>query len=171
MADDGHVDGAVALAVAFEAVMEDCIEGPVQAVLDGPVGAHGVACVLRAEAARGDVIAGVGAAVILEMGAGLDADDALGFRQAELAGKVALAFEPMGLGRDGDGALFDVALVRRMVAGHPVKRCIGEIVFDLLADGGLVGLDREEVIGPAAEDGIGDDGVGGNGVDGKPARP
>ena len=41
VADDGHVDGAVALAVAARAVMEDGIEGPARAVLDGPVAAHG----------------------------------------------------------------------------------------------------------------------------------
>jgi hypothetical protein len=53
VADDGHVDGAVALAVAAQVVVEDGVEGPVQAVLDGLVAAHRVGDLFGAEAARG----------------------------------------------------------------------------------------------------------------------
>ena len=87
---------------------------------------------------------------------GLDGEDALGIRQAEFAGEMACAIEPLGLGRDGDGAFFDaaVSLVHLVVACQPVGRSIGELVFDLPPDGGLVGLDREEIIAPATEDGL-----------------
>ena len=81
---------------------------------------------------------------------------------------MACAIEPIGLDRDGDGALLDAAvtLVCLVMAGQPVKRCIGEIAFDLAPYGGLVGLDGEEIVSTFIADGLGDGRVGGDGVDG-----
>ena len=53
-----------------------------------------------------------------------------------------------------------------MVAGQPVRRRIGEIVFDLLPDGGLIGFDGKQIVSTGIADGLGDGGVGGYGVDG-----
>ena len=69
MAHDGHVLGAVTLSDTGLVVAEGDVEGPVQAVLDGPVAAYGVGGLRGGEGARGDEVAGVEAGAILQLGA------------------------------------------------------------------------------------------------------
>ena len=87
-------------------------------------------------------MAGLGMCLLAAPDAGLDADDAGG---ALLGAAVALVV--LGVGFDGAG------------------RGGGEAGLDLGTKAGLIGLDRQQVVGAGVADGFGDGAVGGDGVD------
>ena len=68
-----------------------------------------------------------------KLGARLDLDDRRDAGHAQFAGKTALAFEPIDLSRDGDGALLDaaVALVEIDIDMGRVAPCVFEEAFNL----------------------------------------
>jgi len=130
--------------------------------------AHGVGGGLGGEGRGGDVVSRVEAAAILELGARGDLDDGGDAGEAELAGEAPVAAEPIDLSGEGDAALLDPA-VAFVVIGDAVEaggRRVGEEGFDLGAERRLVGLDREQVVGPGVDDGGGDGRIAGDGIDG-----
>ena len=90
--------------------------------------AHRVLGAARGEIGRGDVIASLEAAAVLDLGAGRDADQRHDVGKARLAGKTTLAGQPVDLAGDRDGALLDaaVALVDVAVDVEIGRRRVGE---------------------------------------------
>lgn len=76
--------------------------------------------------------------------------------------------KPADVAADAGGAGLDAAVI--LVDGlHGLDLALGRISkigFDLGMQGGLVALERQEVIGLCVGDGLGDLGIGGDGVDG-----
>ena len=108
--DDGHVPGPVTFSRARLVLLEDDVEGPVETVLDGPVTEHDGGGALGVPGGGGDEVAGVIAPLVLELGAGLDADDGGHAREAQFAGKSSLTPQPVDLADHARGALLDAAM-------------------------------------------------------------
>jgi len=75
VSDDGHVLGAVAFPQAGLVVVEVDVENPMEAVLDAPMGAHGLARLRGGQDGGGDVKARFEARAVGEFGARLDANE------------------------------------------------------------------------------------------------
>src|SRR5882724_49915 len=108
--NDGHVSCAVASSQARLVVTEGDIQYPMQAVLDGPMAAHGVGRVGRWKRGGRDVVTGLEAATVLEFGARSDANDCCDIRQSKLSREAPITLEPADLMGDGDGSLLDTAM-------------------------------------------------------------
>src|SRR5208283_5303588 len=87
MADDRHVGCAVALAQPGLVLVEDDVEHPVQLVFDPPMAADGCGGGLGRERRRGDIIAGLETAAILQLGLAFDPYDRGDVGQPQLAGE------------------------------------------------------------------------------------
>ncbi len=89
-------------------------------------------------------------------------------RQSEFAGKATIAGEPVDLARDGDGSFLDapVSLVEFGAAVEGAVGSVGEVGFDLGAQGRLVGLDCKEIVSAFGSDVACDPGICGDGIDG-----
>jgi len=79
----------------------------VEAVFDAPVSPHGVGGGFGAEGGGGDIVSGVEAAAILELGARGDLDDGGDAGQAQFAGEAFVAAQPIDVAGDRDGAFLD----------------------------------------------------------------
>src|SRR5215211_3663103 len=112
-----------------------------------------------------DVVSGFEAAAIVEFGARGDPDDGGNIGQADFAGETAITIEPVDLAGNGDSSLLDaaVALIHVRGALETGGRSVGVESFDLGAQGWLVGLHGEEIIGLCIPDGRRDGRVGGDG--------
>lgn len=75
VSDHSHVSCAMSLLQAGLVVREGDIEDPVEAVLDGPMAAHGRRGALGWECDRRDVVAGFESAAVFQFGPGGDAND------------------------------------------------------------------------------------------------
>lgn len=73
-----------------------------------------------------------------------------------LAGKAPAAVQPVDTGGDADGSLLDAAMafVEVGCGGGIAGPGIVEEALDLAHQPGLVGLDREKIVGPGVEDGL-----------------
>ena len=110
MAHDGHVVRTVALAQARLVVGKHHVEHPMQAVLNAPVPAYAVRGARGGERRGRDVVAGLGPAAILQLGAGCDPHHTGHLRQAQRAGKASCARKPVDVAGHGDGALLDAPM-------------------------------------------------------------
>src|SRR5438270_402470 len=138
--------------------MEGDVEHPVKRVLDAPVAADGLGQLLGRERPGGDEVAVLPAATVFEFGSGLDLGEGGDPGEAVLAGEAALAVEPVDVARDEDAAVLDAA-VALVEIDFGVDRSgwgVGEEALDLLAQTGLVGLDRQEIVGAVLDDLAGD---------------
>jgi len=136
-------------------LFEDDVEDPVEAVFDAPMAAHGVGGGLGGEGRGGDIVSGVEAAAILELGARDDLDDGGDARETELAGKRLSPLSQSTSRGEGDAALLDAAMAFVEIgdAVEAGRRRVLEESFDLGAERRLVGLDGEQIIGPRVDDG------------------
>jgi hypothetical protein len=123
-----------------------------EAVFDAPMAAHGVGGGFGGEGRGGDVVAGVEATPILELGARGDLDDGSDAGQTEFAGEVFVAPEPIDLVRDRDRALLDPPMPFIQIGGgvETGGRGVPEEGLDLAAQRRLVGFDGEQIVGPAS---------------------
>ena len=95
-----------------------------------------------------DVIAGLEAAAILQLGAGCDPHHTGHVRQAQLARETPRAREPVDLARHRDATLLDAAMPLVEV-GVGVERggiSLGEEGLDLGPQRRLVGLHRQKIV-------------------------
>ena len=140
MSDDGHVSGAVTFSQTRLTFGKDDVGRPM------PLGLE--------------------TAAVAKPGARMHANQRSGVRQAQFAGKAPFAVEPIDLPDNADGSPFDAA-----VALVVVDECVdlsrhGESGLRLLAQGGLIGFDDEQIVGALVIDHLRDLCVGGDGVNG-----
>ena len=81
-----------------------------QRVLDPPVTADGSGQAFGAHGPRGDEVAGLAAAAVLQFGPGLDLGDGGDFGEAVLAGEGTLPVEPAHVARDEDAPISKMAV-------------------------------------------------------------
>ncbi len=168
MADDRHVGCSVAFAQPGLVFVEDDVEHPVQLVFDPPRAADGRGGGLGREPRRGDIIAGLETAAVLQLSLACDPDDRGDVGQAQFAGETPLAAEPVDLARDRDGTSLDSAMTLVDVDDTGMEGRLGvlEEPFDLVAQGRLVGLDGQKIVGADLTHRLCDGAAAGDRVDG-----
>ena len=166
--DDGHVLRPEALAQAGLVIVEGDVQNPVQAVFDAPMAAHRLAGPRGIEGRRGDLVAGFS----VRLAAPLDDRPGYGRCRRPRAGAI-----PPGSGRspDSQSTSRTTLVVRCSMRPCPLswvvwvstacRRGGGEAGLDLGAQAGLIGLDRQQVVGAGIPDRPGDRAVGGDGID------
>ena len=167
--DDGHVFGAGAGAQSGEVIVEDDVEHPMQAVFDAPLGAGRRRRKPAHRAWPSRDSSGVGWDAAVAFDAAFDHGDHGEVGEGRLVGIAAVGEQPVDIVADQMAALFDAAMVgidsdvgRRGDAG----RRIGEEGDDAVVGGREVGFERQQIVGAAADDGLGDRGLGAHGIDG-----
>jgi hypothetical protein len=91
-------------------IAQDDLQRPVEAVLDAPMAAHGLARPLRRKSRRGDAASRSETAAVGKFGPQFDLDAAGGAGQAQFARKAPVAIEPVDFINDADRSLFDAAV-------------------------------------------------------------
>lgn len=116
-------------------------------VFYAPMAAHGLGRLAGVERRRGDVITRLEAAPIGKLGARLHTNDRGGAGQPQFAGEAPVAVEPIDFFDDADGPLFDAAMALVVVDVCVDGSRGGEGALRFGAQAGLVGLDRQQIVG------------------------
>jgi hypothetical protein len=168
LAQDGEVCGTMILAVAGAIFVEGCVEHPVEAVLDGPVGADGRGEGLGGKGRRGEIEASgrTGRAIAGDLS--LDHGERRQTGHGGLVGVAPIGKEPVErvahlMGADLDPAVIGVGCD---VAGQGLRRRIGEEGRHRLVHRRAIGLAREQPLAATRGDQFGGAVLAMNGVSG-----
>ena len=157
MLDRREVGGRVIGAQAAFVVAEDHVHDPVQAVFDAPMIADDGAEAFGRQIERGDVEARISLALAVELAQAVQDDDA-----GEARPGVALA-QPVNVVDHGGGARLEAAVLAvdgLIAADRRVLEAVGPLLgdeeIDVAAQGALVALQGEHVVGALVADLCGD---------------
>lgn len=138
-----------------------------QDVLDEPVAPHRASGSFGGEIGGRNVIMGIEAAPVLEVGSRANPDDGFRLGQAQFPWEALVTGKPVGILADGNGVLLDAAvpLIDIVEAVEAFGGSIVEVAFDVAGQRRLIGLEGKQIIGSGLADRLGNRGGGGDDAD------